>query len=181
MSNGFIEDHIEFIIVTPFEELVWAVCSNVDWLTDWPTDWLIDWSTDWLTDWLTGFIDVNPSWDVTSCADIQEFPQNFMESEGWLPRWIEPATVPYLEPDESSPYHPIQFIQEPFNIILPPIFRLPLAPSSFPTRILYAFYISLSMIWPFCLYEYVAKSASYETPHNAVFSSLLPLIFPWSR
>jgi hypothetical protein len=33
-----------------------------------------------------------------------------MEPEGSLPSSQEPATRPYPEPDESSPYYPILFI-----------------------------------------------------------------------
>jgi hypothetical protein len=32
-----------------------------------------------------------------------------MKPEGLLPSSQEPATSPYPEPDESSPYHPILF------------------------------------------------------------------------
>jgi hypothetical protein len=33
--------------------------------------------------------------------------QHFMEPEGSLPCSQEPSTVPYSEPDQSNPYHPI--------------------------------------------------------------------------
>jgi hypothetical protein len=37
-----------------------------------------------------------------------------MELEGLLPNSQEPSTEPYSEPIESSPYYPIDFLQDPF-------------------------------------------------------------------
>jgi hypothetical protein len=64
-----------------------------------------------------------------------------MEPEGSLPCLQEPFTGPYPEPDQSSPYHPIQSI-----LMLCTHLRLGLRnglfPSGFPTNILYAFLFS---------------------------------------
>jgi hypothetical protein len=55
-----------------------------------------------------------PSGEAASCAATQEFPQNFMEPEGSLSFSQEPSIGPYPEPDQSSPYHPILSLYDPF-------------------------------------------------------------------
>jgi hypothetical protein len=47
------------------------------------------------------------------CSYSRTF-QHFMEPEGSLPCSQEPSTGPYLEPDRSSPYHPILALKNPF-------------------------------------------------------------------
>jgi hypothetical protein len=42
-----------------------------------------------------------------------------MEPEGSLPHSQQPATSPYPEPYQSSPYPPSHFLKIHFNIILP--------------------------------------------------------------
>jgi hypothetical protein len=93
-----------------------------------------------------------------------------MESEGSLLCSKKPSTGPYPEPDESSPYHPVLFLQVPSYISLPSgLFH-----SGFTTKTLYAspsphaLYIpcSSSMIWSF--WFYLAKSTSYEASHYVI-------------
>jgi hypothetical protein len=40
------------------------------------------------------------------CSHLRN-SQHFMEPEGSLPCSQQPSTVPYTEPDQSNPYHPI--------------------------------------------------------------------------
>ena len=49
----------------------------------------------------------------------EENPLQFMEAEGLFPQSQNPATSPYSEPVQSSPYPPTDFFQIRFNIILP--------------------------------------------------------------
>jgi hypothetical protein len=42
-----------------------------------------------------------------------------MEYEGSLKCSQEPSTSPYPKQDESSAYHPILYLQDPFNILQP--------------------------------------------------------------
>jgi hypothetical protein len=48
-----------------------------------------------------------------------------MEPEVSFPCSQEPSIGPCYESDESSPYHPIQFFSDQFNIILPLTSRSP--------------------------------------------------------
>jgi hypothetical protein len=108
-----------------------------------------------------------------------------MQHEGSLLYSQEPSTGPYRQPDQSSPYHPTISIRA--ILILPNHLhlRLPsgLFPSGFPANSIYAFFFA-----PFVLYVlpiiyslsrsfrlYLAKSASFEAPHYAVFSNFLSL------
>jgi hypothetical protein len=59
-------------------------------------------------------MEVSPSWEITSCSAIQEFPNIFMEPEGPLPCLQEPITSPYPEPGQSSPYHSVLLLKDPF-------------------------------------------------------------------
>jgi hypothetical protein len=53
-------------------------------------------------------------WEAASCAVIQELFQNFMDSKGLLPCSQEPSTGSYPEPDQSSSYHSILSLEDPF-------------------------------------------------------------------
>jgi hypothetical protein len=57
--------------------------------------------------------ELSPSWEAANCAAIQEIPSNFKEPEGSSPRSQGPSIGPYPEPVRSSPYHPIQSLQDP--------------------------------------------------------------------
>jgi hypothetical protein len=54
----------------------------------------------------------SPTWEAASCSPTQEFPNILwnLNVQGPLPCSQEPATGPYPEPDESSPYHPILYL-----------------------------------------------------------------------
>jgi hypothetical protein len=55
-----------------------------------------------------------------------------METESSFPYSQQPATGPYTEPDESSPHHPTQFPQDPFQYYPP---TTPSPPLGLPTKI----------------------------------------------
>ena len=62
---------------------------------------------------------------------------NFMESEFSFPLPKKPATCPYAEPQQFSPYLPSHYLKIRFNIISPsnPRSSSKLFPSSLPTQI----------------------------------------------
>jgi hypothetical protein len=62
---------------------------------------------------LNNFMEMIPSWEAAGFKATQEL-QNFMEFEVSLPCSKEPYTGPYFESDQSSPYHPILSLQDPF-------------------------------------------------------------------
>jgi hypothetical protein len=49
--------------------------------------------------------------------------QPFMETESLLPCPQEPSIGPYLELDESNPYHPILFLKDSSKYNPPPMFK----------------------------------------------------------
>jgi hypothetical protein len=53
---------------------------------------------------LTNYLELSPSREVANCAATKE---RFMETEGSLLCSQEPSTGPCLEPDQSTPPHPI--------------------------------------------------------------------------
>jgi hypothetical protein len=60
--------------------------------------------------------------------------QHFMEPEGSIPNSQELSTCSYLEPDQSSPYHPIPPLQDP-SYYYPPTYVLVFLAVSFPPSI----------------------------------------------
>ena len=53
---------------------------------------------------LTYSVDQSPSWEANRFSTSQEISPHIMESEGSLPQSQVPATCPYPEPAQSSPY-----------------------------------------------------------------------------
>jgi hypothetical protein len=57
---------------------------------------------------MTDSVEQSPR-EAKSHSDSQEMSLLFMKPEGSLSCWQEPASGPYPEPDESSPYIPMLF------------------------------------------------------------------------
>jgi hypothetical protein len=74
-----------------------------------------------------------------------------MEPEGSLPHLQELSTCPYSEPDQSSPHHPILFLQDPSKYY-PPTYVLVSLVVSVPLTFLPTSYTSSSSpiraTWP---------------------------------
>ena len=66
-----------------------------------------------LTYLLTYSLEQSPSREANRFSASQEIPPHFMESEGSLPHSQFPATCPYPEPDQSSPYTHIPIPEDP--------------------------------------------------------------------
>jgi hypothetical protein len=123
---------------------------------------------------------------LRSCQSLSysRTSQHFLEPRGSLLYSQEPSACPHAEPDQSNPsYLRISLILSSYLYL-----GLPsgLFPSGVPTKILHVFLFSpytlhtllISSSWTssFSLSLYLAKCASYEAPHYAVFPTFLPNI-----
>ena len=72
-----------------------------------------------------------------------------MEPEGSLPHSQQPATCSYPEPDRLSPCSPSHLFKIHFNIIVPSRLSLSsgLLSPGFPTKTLYASFLSSIRVW----------------------------------
>jgi hypothetical protein len=76
--------------------------------------------------------------------------QYVMEPEGLSPCFQKPSTDPYLQPDQSSLYHPILSLRSILILSFYLCVGLPggLFPCGFPSKILYAFlFASMYATW----------------------------------
>jgi hypothetical protein len=133
---------------------------------------------------MTNFRELSPSWEAANCTATEELPSNLWNPTVHLLVHKSSPLVPILSQIDPVHITPPYFSKIHFNIIHHLRFGLPsdLFPYGFPTNTPYAILIA-----PFVLHAltispppplldqsklYLAKSASYETPHHAVFSNL---------
>jgi hypothetical protein len=126
----------------------------------------------------------SPSSEANSTLSYSKTSPPFMEPEGSLPYLQEPATGPYLDPDESIPQPPSLFSVTSILILssyLRPDLPNGLFTSDFPTKILHAFNISAMratyrthlILLDFIIPIYFVNSSNYGAPHYAAFISFL--------
>lgn len=86
------------------------------------------------------------SWEAQNCRQPETRVRQHHECEpcASLPYSQDPISGPYPEPDESSPHPQPNSSKSHFNIILASVPRSPnyIFPTSFPSKILYAFHVS---------------------------------------
>jgi len=79
----------------------------------------------WGATWVRGVpqlidcMEQGPSLEANRSSYSQYIPRILWNPEGQLPRLQQPATCPYPEPDQSSPWLPSHFLYIHLNIILP--------------------------------------------------------------
>jgi hypothetical protein len=96
---------------------------------------------------------INELHGTESLRSLQSFTylrisRYFIEPEGSLPCAQEPATGPYPQPDESSPYYPILFLNIQLHIILLCLgLSSCLFPSEFPPKPYTPLFFSMRATW----------------------------------
>jgi hypothetical protein len=58
-------------------------------------------------------MELSSSWEAASRSVTQEIPYILWNPKFHLPYLQDPSTGPYPEPDESSPYHTVLFLERP--------------------------------------------------------------------
>jgi hypothetical protein len=104
-----------------------------------------------------------------------------METGYSIPHLQEPATCPYFEPDQSSPYTPSHFMKIHLNIIFPPMpgsstlslpLRFPHQNPVYNSSFLHTCYMPrpshssrFDQYWDLCLL-FFCKTVTWYKPHN---------------